>query len=433
MAGTFTSKRVLNEHTFTSYSYPDGVVRDSSPLITPRKVPDCQVTTSFRSGGKYEPDPVTGPIEGIVYENARVAIVSEHDTGHEFDTWTQKFSFNPRIYEISVSGLKAYQLPLVPDHAGLGSFTSIIPRMSENDILSMGARAIKATQPSNPEAGLLQAVAELKRDGIPQIPALSTLKKKSPSSAGGDYLNVEFGWAPLISDVRKLAQAVLNTSRILAQYKRDSGKVVRRRFQFPISVTESTWTADGSTTDHLFVGVPRGMTPLDVEGMRPTVHTLKKERVWFSGAYSYYVDPGDSVLGKLAEYEQLANKLLGTRLTPAVLWELAPWSWLADWQSTIGVGLSNASTFQSDGLVMRYGYLMRETRIHRTVTQKRVNWWNNQVTFQPGTTSSTLHEVRKERYRATPYGFGLDLSLLSGRQWAILAALGMTKGDRVGW
>jgi len=36
--------------------------------------------------------------------------------------------------------------------------------------------------------------------------------------------------------------------------------------------------------------------------------------------------------------------------------------------------------------------------------------------------------VKKERAKATPYGFGVDPATFSEWQWSILAALGLTLG-----
>jgi hypothetical protein len=133
-------------------------------------------------------------------------------------------------------------------------------------------------------------------------------------------------------------------------------------------------------------------------------------------------------LNELERFEQLGNKLLGTRLTPDVLWNLAPWSWLVDWFTTIGSSLSNVVSFQNDGLVMPYGYAMRRVRI-TTVASTTLAFKENPekelLTFR-----NTYMVDQKERVRATPYGFGLDLGSLNPRQWAILASLGLTRAPQ---
>jgi hypothetical protein len=140
------------------------------------------------------------------------------------------------------------------------------------------------------------------------------------------------------------------------------------------------------------------------------------------------VEEGEnSFSAKLESYEQKAN-ILGTRLTPEVLWELAPWSWLFDWQANVGDILSNLSLLSADGLVMRYGYLMCHTLAYnRYVIPAGAR-------FTPGVETGPIFTVlgreTKERVRATPYGFGLNPDSFSIRQWAILGALGLTKTPR---
>lgn len=152
------------------------------------------------------------------------------------------------------------------------------------------------------------------------------------------------------------------------------------------------------------------------------------DSAWFSGAYTYYATELNQMFGKLSEYEAKANHLLGTRITPETVWELTPWSWLIDWYSNIGQIVHNASLLSQDSTVLRYGYVMHETHATRsfTVTGLKGNFTNEPL---PAVTVS-YSIVAKRRTRATPYGFGIDVSSLSPRRWAILAALGMTKGSK---
>jgi len=153
---------------------------------------------------------------------------------------------------------------------------------------------------------------------------------------------------------------------------------------------------------------------------------MSSETYWFSGAFTYYLSPGKDLLGRMVRYEQLANKLLGSRLTPEVLWELAPWSWLVDWFVDIQTALRTATLLENDGLVVRYGYLMRTTARVNTVTVDRIR-------FKPKTLYNIAHSKHllvKERARSTPFGFGLNPNTFSARQWAILGALGLTKAPK---
>jgi len=158
---------------------------------------------------------------------------------------------------------------------------------------------------------------------------------------------------------------------------------------------------------------------------------VQKTSVYYKGAYSYFV-PGDhgGRLAALKEFEEKANHLLGLELTPSLLWQLAPWSWLIDWKSQIGNSIKNFTAFQKDSLVLRYGYLMvTQTIIHDVTIHNLYTGYTTQP-IDPVSPSASYITVRKERFRATPYGFGVDLNGLSARQWSILGSLGMTRSPK---
>jgi hypothetical protein len=136
--------------------------------------------------------------------------------------------------------------------------------------------------------------------------------------------------------------------------------------------------------------------------------------VWFSGCYSYYYPKLDNPL--LAKMREIRH-IYGLEINPALMWELSPYSWLADWHFNIGTVLENMSRFANDGLAMRWGYIM----CHQVVT-KTISWDGNSV---------SLTSERKTRRAGNPYGFAMNPSSYSGRQMAILAALGISKGPRL--
>lgn len=159
-----------------------------------------------------------------------------------------------------------------------------------------------------------------------------------------------------------------------------------------------------------------------------TEETETIRKVWFSGAYTYTVGDKDIFLGRFGEYEQKANLLLGSRITPETVWNIAPWSWLADWHGNIGDNIANATALATDGLVIRYGYLMVHSIVRHTYTLTGPRERNN-----PGSRVGYSIEFvteTKERVRASPFGFGSDPASFTSRQWAILASLGMTRGDK---
>jgi len=288
---------------------------------------------------------------------------------------------------------------------------------------AFGTTAIARVLPTNPLASLSTYLGEM-REGIPAIVGSDFLKSRArrARSAGGEYLNFEFGWRPLVSDVRAFADAVMSSHKTISQYERQSGDGVRRRYVLnmpdEVSVEETT-----GNPEPLLIG------PIYTSAFGPmTKTTTISRKLWFSGCFTYHLEPlNDGALRK--GWFQRANKLFGIRLTPETLWDVSPWSWAADWFGNIGDNFHNVMAFQNDGLVMRYGYVM-ETKIHRVAYNLSGIGYGN----LPGRTYSfmqSLSTVTKKRIEATPLGFGLNpISDFTNRQWAITAALGLTHGSR---
>jgi hypothetical protein len=76
---------------------------------------------------------------------------------------------------------------------------------------------------------------------------------------------------------------------------------------------------------------------------------------------------------------------------------------------------------------MRYGYIMQQKSCELTYRLSADGALRGSTT-QPLTL--TVKTVGKARRRATPFGFGFDMTALTGRQSAILGALGISRGPR---
>jgi len=294
---------------------------------------------------------------------------------------------------------------------------------SRNDLINDGTTAIARCKPTNSVADLAVFLGEIYKDGLTRI-GVNTWENRTALAAqkraAGDYLTYEFALKPLVSDVKKFFTAVKHADKVINQYQRDSGRVVRRRYTFP--------TVKEQTLQKVTTGWPTTFTSVLRDTSVPFGTTYRRRetviRKWFSGAFTYHLDIGDDRISELRNYAQRADKLLGISLTPDLLWEVAPWSWAVDWFSNAGDVLSNVSDWASDGLVMRYGYIMEHSSVKDTY-------------YFSGPTSLKSSQVRpqtveistevKQRVRANPFGFGLTWDGLSVRQGAILAALGITR------
>jgi hypothetical protein len=254
------------------------------------------------------------------------------------------------------------------------------------------------------------------RDGLPSMLGSDLARAQTRKqvlaarNAGSEYLNVEFGWLPLVREITSFASAVKESGSILDNYRRDSGKKIRRRYYFP----------DKKIENRMYTGGFFPATNLNVFG-NGTMHEHYLEETWFSGAFRYHIPVTPGALGKFQQWSIAADRLLGLRLTPETLWNIAPWSWAVDWFSNVGDVMTNISQLGNDGLVLQYGYVMHHSLVQHTtraafVKNSQTRWCNR---FQSN--------EWKMRLPATPYGFGINLQALTSKQVAVIAALGLSR------
>jgi hypothetical protein len=316
-----------------------------------------------------------------------------------------------------------YDGPIAPvNDVNVGYPTPIV--YSNAEINTLGTRGFANSIPTQPQAQLAQALIEL-RD-LPKLPLIHSLKEKGRAfrdlarKGGNEYLNVEFGWKPFVNDVRSATLATLKSKKSVSQFTKDSGKRVRRR---------RTLQDNGYTTT--LSSISAGPFP-NIYGMayenQGTLRRVDSVKIksWFVGCFTYYVSPVGQHWyspSSIKRGEQIANHLYGTRLTPSLMWELAPWSWMADYFGNTGDILKNLSAFSNDNLVCHYGYLMTEATSVRSYIR-------TDATVKGGRglppSSITCTQVDKYRYRANPYSFSGSFSP-TVKQGAILAALGLSR------
>lgn len=359
---------------------------------------------------------------------------SSFDTGHEFNSLKVRYTFpsyetctrfnyfegNPRVAQ--------YTGTLVPIAGTLDPPNVDIPSGSEMDADGMTLMGLAV--PTRTEANLAQFFGEM-RERLPSLIGLESVMKGAHSrTLGSEFLNIEFGIKPFVNDLQKLSRAVLKAHTLVNQYIRDSERPVRRRR----SLQDSTGFAD---LPGQYSSINSNQMPKPFPGLstlffqyypaETKVFDFVHRRTWFSGAFTYYVHTAHSLLEKLERFGELANHLLGTRLTADVIWQLTPWSWLFDWFGTMGNFLSLNDRLTSDSLVLKYGYVMHQIDATRTYTKTGCLAKDGEV---PSTISAFVDLSSKNRRRATPYGFGVDLEALSPERLAILGALGLSHGPR---
>jgi hypothetical protein len=319
--------------------------------------------------------------------------------------------------------------PLIVNFLTSGPSIVAPPIVDEGTLMARGAELVSRALPSLPSAGVGQMLAELKRDGLPRA-SIATFRslKGAPRGAADDFLNYQFGWKPLVSDIHDTIKALKNHNEIIRQWTDNAGKPLRRRREIPTDVSLFQTPTTGVGWENASY-IPLGL------GNTGGFHEKKSTvRTWFSGEFTYNLPIGDDLASRLAYYERLGDKLLGIVPTPELLWEISPWSWLVDWFTNVGSVIQNWQQMEIYGTVMRYGYVMHEiewvyTRTVNDVTLNSSYTWAYRP-FRPLVRTDTY--VHRYRRKANPYGFGVTWESLNNTQLAILAALGMSRGERGG-
>lgn len=279
------------------------------------------------------------------------------------------------------------------------------------------------------EAGSLVGPSSIFRGSVKGIPLRAMSALASFKGLGGAYLNYQFGWKPFLSDLRKMFDFTEGVDRTLGELRRNNGRSLHRervlRDTTDTTVVETTYPRSwvGVSPTPLLLGTSLGTTTR-------VVTSTVKEKIWFEGRFRYWIPDIGS-----PQWEKRTRRILfGADVTPSLLWEVMPWSWLIDWFSNVGDVFSNYSRNAADNTVASYAYVMRTSSI-KTEESVYTTWAGRTATpvYDPGSavTSKVDYSETKSRVAANPYGFGLTFSGLSDYQKSILVALGLSGGSVV--
>jgi hypothetical protein len=372
--------------------------------------------------------------------------VGSNWTAFESGIEASTFEFDD-ICRLSGSIYHAYKGPVL---AGIGSsnmtandfFSLLSGDTDEVNLAGKGTSAIAKCIPTNPISDLPVAVGELLTEGLPRIPGRALNPKNfSVNFIPGEYLGFEFGIKPFLAALGEFRIAVTEAERLIAQYARDSGKPIRRRFEFPAENTSNSTLYPATTGFEKYLGGP---CQSEIQGYLQTVLggwpgelevvDIHEKKTWFSGCFTYYLPPiGDKWSEKLLRQEAELRYLYGG-LSVETAWNLLPYSWAADWFTNAGDLIHNLQQFAQDGLVMPWGYVMESNKLRSIRTVRgakvgRVEILNGSFTSDGGIVHN-LPDLRStytvkylRRRKATPFGFGLTDDDLTNRQKAITAAL----------
>jgi hypothetical protein len=416
------------KHKGTFYMTPSRRSRVFPYVIKGSPVKDSNNKTVW-DAGKYS----SKGIQVTVSEGHKKSPTGVYYEGGPFFTASVKARLSSRAVSVkSRTAPYTYDGPaicgLIPSiYGGYTDFESpkALGKLEDSSYLDpIGAEAISIVDPTNPNAQTGVALGEILSDRRLPIPGIQAWKQRTEAvrAAGSEYLNAQFGWLPLVSDIQDTAQSVRDGATILENYRASSGTLVHREFEFPRIESESESVV--STTARLnllFDGSHSGFN--DPAGPATLSRNRKSvTRRWFSGSFTYHA-AGGNTLEDAIRAKSDANKLFGVSLTPDLVWELTPWSWAVDWFSNASNVIHNIGSSIQAGLVMKYGYMMEETTIVDTYSLSGTGIYG----LGGSAPTSSIEFNSKRRRVANPFGFGLSWDGLSPTQLAITAALGLTR------
>jgi len=303
-----------------------------------------------------------------------------------------------------------------------------------------GAQAHAKLRPDKPDFTPLLTLVELLREFPTYQSAFKDFNKRYYaelrrlgskgivlSRAGKYHLAIQFGFMPLLNDIVSSAKAYVGAHKRAKQLLRDNGRWVRRRANLTPKPSEE-YTSE-SYTPHSGPNNPN-MWPYFVTqcygGGYAGTHVVVKRQVevWAVGKCKYFLP---DTLTEHKSFGKLMRRIHSdTTITPELLYNLIPWSWLVDYFTRVGDLFEALSGGIADRIVFDYAYVMR-----KVVHDRRI--WAHQYMYfsatNTGMVTATYSKVGtlKSRVGASPFGFGLKEQDLTPAQWGILGALGLSR------
>lgn len=343
----------------------------------------------------------------------------------------------------------AYSVPFQGENYDVDKELPLIEDPPTGDFIlglnAQGTNFIRRARPGNPVVHIGQYLIELRQ--LPTLPHFLLQRAKRFKDLGSEYLNVEFGWRPFISDLLKIHDFTKKVSRRISWLIAHNGNSIRRRDDKKVT-THSSLICEGSLDvpfgdlsdpsiggnplmdGYHFCGPFGGVVTYPGFGGQTDyrLSTSLIETEWNVGTFSYYVPN----IGSNEWSERAVRCLYDANVTPAVIYSVIPWTWLIDWFANVGDIVSNANTNAVDNETLTNCFAMY-LKEEYTVVEVSSHWDQVDATSIPGSSfflpagdasvSHTVYRSSKLRHQASPFGFGLKRAEFTARQLAILAAL----------
>lgn len=268
---------------------------------------------------------------------------------------------------------------------------------------------------------IVKSLPHLGKMTVRQFDRFATRARKQAHDTGAAYLSWHFGWKPFVQDVIKVVHGVRNFDTKMAKIRKENGQWIHRRGTLRNTTTRSTSGSGACIYPRSTAYFPSTVMSYD---------TTTTEYVGFSGCFRYYV-PGledRTYLGRARTY----IRAFGLNLTPKLVWNLVPWTWMANWFSNVGQVVGNYSDINEHQLVAKYAYITRRSKtrcLAKCTFQTKFRSTYKPTTYDVATNYGEAYTDSETytRVGASPFGFSVGWDGLNSFQLSILAALGVTR------
>lgn len=336
---------------------------------------------------------------------------------------------------LSVTGISSGYLPAMP---------------SEGTLQNKAAQMLRNSRP--PEVGfdLARFAGEQREAGL--LFKASNYMPRTKGELAGAYINYLFGLKPTGSDLGMLAELVLRSDGAIRSLL-DAEKIREKKYStFVISNTSGGGETVLTTTDttptgaNIAVGSSQlryvyitwnGTSGNPGNTLWPVLRWsyTQKQLLRTFATWEYFIPQPRDIRNRLDSYRAKAESILSAaKLTESAVYELTPWSWLANWFVDFGGLLRYQRAVVDNQLVATAcGYSTWEEYtgfVHLTDYQlSPAAQANSTLAYDVKHTpvQTSIQWRRHKRRGGNPYSIGPTWSL-DLQQWAILGALGLARG-----
>jgi hypothetical protein len=237
------------------------------------------------------------------------------------------------------------------------------PTESDSEFIT---RAIAGLNPSRASASGAVFMAELR-----ELPSLFQNLGEEIAERGflrgnaSAHLSVQFGWAPVIRDLRKFMTLADKVRRRVEELKelRGTGKL-RREFKEKDGRGTQVKVATIRHSEALNIGL--GGIPNEDQTIWYDVHTEMRTTRW--AVIEFLNDFPDVLISNSdgKRWDEAHRLVFGTQIDGPTIWQAMPWSWLIDWTSNMSEFVKSQNNVA--GHKLGETILMKETQRVSTIS-----------------------------------------------------------------